>query len=118
MLGLGEVRCGAERVTCAFTRENLSSLLLRQVIYNRMALISMKVGHVLHAWPDNGCSLCGGIVVVVGSCNFAGLGVIVAYPAVAFSCLSAPTVDCSLPSEGLLLHELAGCHLISFAFVQ
>ena len=68
MIGLGEVRCGAERVTCAFTTTDLQS---HGFDLNESR---PRVARVAGQWLVHFAVW---IVDVAGSCNFAGLGVIV-----------------------------------------
>ena len=69
MLGLGEVRCGAERVTCAFTTTDLQS---------HGFDLNESSPHVWSEPPDNGWfTLRCGLWTWPDPAIFAGLGVIV-----------------------------------------
>ena len=96
MLGLGEVRCGAERVTCAFTTSDLQSHGF-DLNESRPRVARVAGQWLFTLWWD-----CGRGRILQFCRPRSDSRPLVAYPAVAFSCLSAPTVDCSLPSEGLL----------------
>ena len=71
MLGLGEVRCGAERVTCAFTTTDLQSHGFD--LNERRQRVARVAGQWLVQWFTLRC----GLWTWPDPAIFAGLGVIV-----------------------------------------